>query len=429
MKQVFTDTQFASLMSGKYEELSKEAHRNVYMPVVLNRPTLHGLSKGSERDIELVFALVVDFDKGDGEWRSKLPKGLEPTIVLETSPGNFQVFLYFEEPQLPKEVKSLAVRLAEGTRDCDVGATKDLSHVWRIPGSLNWPNLKKVHEKGRAEEPFEVRVVHENLDAFVTIDLLDSILPKVKESPSSQPKTNLKKSLKKKNLKNLPSPRVTRLIEEGPGDEDEPIDRSELFHLCIAEMKDCLWTENEIFDYLSQYPLGIAEKYSDRLLQEIQRCYAKVKTPEERAHDIIDEINQDHFVAPEGSRVWVFVEGTDPQREIKTLSKLLPQSFKDKYANQSVTDFGGDKPRRIPAGDYWLKSSNRREFPKGIIFWPGKGSVPGYYNRWQGFRVCPADVKWDFTKEYIYEVLAKRDDLSFDNTHNQETSATRQITS
>ncbi len=62
----------------------------------------------------------------------------------------------FDEPLSVDGALPLAVGLAEHC-GCDHG-TKDVSHVWRVPGLQNWPNKKKV-DQGRPKEPQPVKVL------------------------------------------------------------------------------------------------------------------------------------------------------------------------------------------------------------------------------------------------------------------------------
>ena len=134
---------------------SKQKDRNVYMPLCLMRPDLPKGKKGGEKDIVAVFGLVADFDDERAhDWKSRIP--CSPSYVLETSPGRFQVGFLFDKPLSPSEAKPLAVALKKYC-NCDHG-TADISHVWRIPGTLNWPNKTKL-DAGRSPEPWEVRHV------------------------------------------------------------------------------------------------------------------------------------------------------------------------------------------------------------------------------------------------------------------------------
>jgi hypothetical protein len=81
---------------------------------------------------------------------------IPPNYVLETSAGRFQAFYLFDKPEELKVVKPIAERLKAFAR-CDHG-TSDISHVWRVPGALNWPNAKKVaDDSGATPKPGAVR--------------------------------------------------------------------------------------------------------------------------------------------------------------------------------------------------------------------------------------------------------------------------------
>jgi hypothetical protein len=134
-------------------QLSKQLHRNIYMPLVLMRSDLLPGKKGGISDIVSVFGLVADFDDADADkWPDRIP--CPPSYVLETSPGRFQVGFLFDDPMSPDNAKKSAVALKRHC-NCDHG-TADISHVWRIPGTLNWPNKLKV-DTGRSQEPFLVK--------------------------------------------------------------------------------------------------------------------------------------------------------------------------------------------------------------------------------------------------------------------------------
>jgi hypothetical protein len=130
-------------------------HSNVYIPLAVFRPDLPKGRKGFEHEIVAVLGFVADFDDpAAARWVERLP--LVPNLVLETSTGRFQAFYLFDKPEAFAVAKPVAARL-KAYAGCDHG-TSDLSHVWRIGGSLNWPNAKKV-AAGRPREPQLVRVI------------------------------------------------------------------------------------------------------------------------------------------------------------------------------------------------------------------------------------------------------------------------------
>ena len=130
-------------------QLATKPHYNVYTALAVYRPDLRTRDRGRLEDIIAIVGLVVDFDDAQaGQWQQRLP--ITPQLVLETSCGRYQAFYLFDQPQTPETVKHLAERLRTIT-GCDYG-TADLDHVWRIAGTLNWPNAKKIGE-GRCRHP------------------------------------------------------------------------------------------------------------------------------------------------------------------------------------------------------------------------------------------------------------------------------------
>ena len=129
--------------------------------------------KAKEDQIVGVLGLVADFDDIDAaNYAARLP--VEPSLVLETSPGRFQAFVFFDHPISVSQAKPLAQRLKAATR-CDHG-TVDCSHVWRIPGTQNWPNKKKA-DAGRSLDPWTVRVAVPFEGLVISPAHLDAAMP------------------------------------------------------------------------------------------------------------------------------------------------------------------------------------------------------------------------------------------------------------
>ncbi len=126
---------------------AQEDHRNVYMPLAAVK---HGTSgRGKLDDCGAVFGLCVDFDDADAaNYVARLP--LPPTSILESSNGRYQASYLFNKVLSTDDAKCIAKALVAYS-DCD-GCSADVIHVWRILGTLNWPNKKKVTE-GRSSKP------------------------------------------------------------------------------------------------------------------------------------------------------------------------------------------------------------------------------------------------------------------------------------
>lgn len=125
---------------------------NVYCGLHMMSSSLARGKKGGEADVVAVLGLVADMDADTGKV-GEMP--VEPSFVIETSPGNSQQVLLFDKPMSPVDAKPLAVALQRAT-GADYG-TADISHVWRIPGTLNWPSETKI-KRGRSPDPFLVNL-------------------------------------------------------------------------------------------------------------------------------------------------------------------------------------------------------------------------------------------------------------------------------
>ena len=152
-----TDT---SGMMKFIKSICDDKHRNIYMSAstmiaVLEYP-MKQTSKGCKENVHQVLAFVGDIDDSDlQKYLDRLPA--KPGYILKTSSDCYQAFLFPDRPLTREEAYPIALHLQDLLSDCD-SCTQDLSHVWRIPGLLNWPNKKKVDE-GRPAEPQLIEVV------------------------------------------------------------------------------------------------------------------------------------------------------------------------------------------------------------------------------------------------------------------------------
>lgn len=143
---------------------------NVYICPNLMRPSLDRGKKGTEADVVAVLALVADLDSDTG-LSGHMP--VEPNYVVESSPGNYQCFILLESAMQVQEAKALASALRRGANADH--CTVDMAHVWRVPGTLNWPNAKKL-SRGRSPDPVAVTIAESWDGSLTTIDELRAAL-------------------------------------------------------------------------------------------------------------------------------------------------------------------------------------------------------------------------------------------------------------
>jgi hypothetical protein len=97
-------------------------------------------------------AAVGDID-GDKGVKTELP--VEAPYIVESSSGNFQPVYIFDRPLAVADAKPVLTALCDFVGEDS--ATKDCSHVWRIPGTLNIPTKSKL-ARGRSSVPAPVSI-------------------------------------------------------------------------------------------------------------------------------------------------------------------------------------------------------------------------------------------------------------------------------
>jgi hypothetical protein len=370
--------------------LTQERHRNVYAPTAVMRPDLPNGDKGSETDIVGMLGAVEDFDDPNAsQWKERLP--VDACYALETSADRFQTFLFTDNPLRDlAAAKRLAIKLKTFTQ-CDHGSA-DLSHVWRIPGTLNWPNAKKLKE-GRPADPQLVRVIEPCTKVWPDLTELEEYLQHVPEPPAQPepPKPNGADHDLRDVIARLPRRLINKLRADATGK-----DRSNALFAAIAQLCDLKFDDATIEKILLQFPDGIVSKYRGRddLNKEIARVRLKTTKPDETDDDDpIAELNKTFAVVRVVNRAAILNEHLDAEGR-PTFSLLNLDSFKLLLANRNIEFPGLDKEGKpttvkVPLAPYWIKHPRRRQYD-GITFAP-QGAPPGYFNLWTGFAVEPSE--------------------------------------
>jgi hypothetical protein len=80
------------------------AGQNVYIESRSVRSDLRGPTRGGLSDTEWAFAVVIDADHDKGKGCTIT---VRPTLVVETSPGNFHYWYFFDRPLSAKQAKMI----------------------------------------------------------------------------------------------------------------------------------------------------------------------------------------------------------------------------------------------------------------------------------------------------------------------------------
>lgn len=267
------DTLAFQFAIGEVDLMAAEAVRqanagfNVY---VEGRTVRQGVRKrGRLEDTVGVFALTIDADADKGKAGSL---GIQPTFVIETSPGNYHYGLALDHALPVEQAQALgaAIRFKVGAD----AATGVLTQPYRVAGTPNFPGKRKI-ARGRVATP-------------TSIVNLDGRIWSVAELREAFPEPKRRADFKRDNVNLDPDgtgEQASATVEAIVAETDAP-DRSERFFDAIrAALAEGL-TADAVEAAMRRHPEGCASKYLepyDRLRREIDRAWEKV---EDRLADI-----------------------------------------------------------------------------------------------------------------------------------------------
>lgn len=220
--------------------------------------------RGRTEDTRGVFAFVVD---SDADKSKAATIDVQPSLVVETSPGNRHLWLFLERALTAAQAGPIgeALRRAVGADD----NTGVITQPYRVAGTPNFPNAKK-QARGRLEVA-RTRILETSGILWSRDALLEAFQVQVEADrapgPGEVPRGRTGKS----------SLGATMLLAEIA---TPAMDRSAQFHRAIiAAMRSGLAPDD--LEHLARcYSKGCASKYlegRDRLRQEIERSWLKAK--------------------------------------------------------------------------------------------------------------------------------------------------------
>jgi RepB DNA-primase from phage plasmid len=263
-------------MAEAAAEFASEEHINVYAPWAVFRHDLAHHAKGDERHVLATLALVVDLDNDKDELPlTTLP--IEAPYVIESSSGNFQPVFPLSRALGNGEAKALATALSDFIGG-DAG-TKDLSHVWRVPGTANWPNKKKL-QRGRPPEPQLVRVAKPFtgtlIDPATLLAALASAKPNGKAKGKASGKAQGTGNEAFDRLLKLCGAELTALLRAVPAANE---DRSATAFRIMRKLIRKDFSDAEIKLLIEAFPQGAGARYAEGkdLEADIARVREKVR--------------------------------------------------------------------------------------------------------------------------------------------------------
>lgn len=146
---------------------------NIFLPWTIMRPDLGSNQRGGKADVRAVLAAVADFDNDKGEFPlSCLP--VAPSYIVESSPGNYHPIFIFPDALTAEAAAPACLALSDFAKARGGDSSSDVGHVWRIPGTPNWPTVSKLK---RARVPTMSSIAQDFAGELVSADKLKALAP------------------------------------------------------------------------------------------------------------------------------------------------------------------------------------------------------------------------------------------------------------
>jgi hypothetical protein len=240
------------------------AGHNVYIEARTVRADLRGNQRGTLADTAWVFGLVADGDADKGKGGNVI---VRPSLIIETSPGNFHYWYLFTRAIPADQAKVIgdAIRASTGT-DRDTGV---ITQCYRVAGTPNYPSLAKRARGRITVEP--TRIFEQTGRLWDPDELLEAFRSAAASSTTAVPSLSASSAADETTL---PDELLKDIRDGGVGKKNDK-SRSALFQSVINQLKRRNWGVEAIIELLEKYPNGIAAKYKKRLRKEVERSYGK----------------------------------------------------------------------------------------------------------------------------------------------------------
>jgi hypothetical protein len=258
---------------------------NVYTGLHVMRTDLPRGSRGTEKDIVAVLGLVADLDADTGKVGA-MP--IEPSYIVETSPGNRQAVIVFNKPMSAKDAKPHAKALQKQT-GADYGSA-DVTHIWRIPGTLNYANATKI-ARGRNPEPVPVLMTQPFEGLVYSHNDLSAVLNPCLSETVSESEVRFGEPIDTAPLRGrLSDISVALLMADGQPDRSAHLAR------VVEQLGFEGCTLDEVGSLCLERAGAWTDRYGDddvRFIRDIERCWQKFVARKEAERKANDEAAQE----------------------------------------------------------------------------------------------------------------------------------------
>lgn len=411
---------------------------NLYYGV---NPTVEPVTKKAEIfEIAEVQYLQVDIDMAPGEtpdiaWQriepmlSHPPPGLPPPTALVRSGGGANALWKLESPipitgdhpstrdacGLDAGGYSYQIRLVlRGADSCH-----SIDHIFRLPGTVNWPTQKKIEKYGRTE-PLLAQLIFWDDSRVYPISKFAKYSPqtaggtKAAKGGPTRHGFRATSNIERLTASDLDTLDLTRLADIGEDPEQlrEIIRTGDAAKWKGDRSRMTLWVtlmlvragvaDDKIYAILTDPDFPVSGHVLDQ--NSGMRRYAERQI--DRAHDMaihpkLAEFNERYAAIEDvGGKCAILTED-----ETGAIEYMQPGSFKDFHCNNFVEiktrspDGSKEIVKEVPVGTWWWGHPMRRQF-RSVVFEPER-TTPGHYNLWRGFGVEPVPGDWSALRQLI----------------------------
>jgi hypothetical protein len=127
---------------------------------------------------------------------------------------------------------------------------------------------------------------------------------------------------------------------------------------------------------------------------------------------VLDVLNRRYALMHEGGNAVIWEEKYDPILKRLYYDRISIGAFKALYNNRLVVVGQNDDgtPKLKPAGDFWLKHPDRKDYLGGIVFRPEQQVPHDTFNLWRDFGVTPQPGgSWNLLHTHIFEAVCRND--------------------
>jgi predicted P-loop ATPase len=245
------------------------AGHNVYIEGRTVRGNTRNKRGGLQQTVG-VFALIIDSD-GDKNRAGSL-NGVKPSLVVETSPGNTQPWLFLDRAMSAEEAQKLGAIIRKATKsDNDTG---NVTQPYRVAGTPNYPSPEKQARGRTSIEP--TRILERDGPVWPAEDLRREFNGDTKQqngfdfNAKDEDETDIAKLLRRCGAE-------LRALMRAQAADDE--DRSETAFIVIRKLIRKGFTNGEIKILIEAHPRGIGARYlqGKDLTADIKRVREKLE--------------------------------------------------------------------------------------------------------------------------------------------------------